>query len=106
MEIWDMRETTVVVVAKTGLHARPAAVVVEKVSCFDSVIRLSIGDRDANAKSLVSLLTLGASFGAEVTIRVDGPDEEAALSEILSLSDIFRLSTATGTGDVVNGGIA
>ena len=67
-----------------GLHARAAAYLVKGVAPFQSAItlcRLDI-DRKADAKSILSVLTLAASKGTQIEIAVDGPDEAAALSAI------------------------
>jgi phosphotransferase system HPr (HPr) family protein len=67
-----------------GLHARAAANLVKGVSTFQSEITLSRPDinRTANAKSILSVLTLAATKGTELEILVEGPDETAALSAI------------------------
>jgi len=63
----------------TGLHARPAKVFVNVAKGFQSNIRVYQGEKKANAKSLISLLTLGVESGSKIRIEVDGEDEEKAL---------------------------
>lgn len=91
-----MREEAVVVTSDTGLHARPAAAVVETANRFKADVRIIKAGKEANAKSVVNLLTLGASKGTEVVIRADGPDEEAALNGLLALTHIFSRKAPTG----------
>ncbi len=79
-----IRGSTVTVVAPSphGLHARPATVLAETAKRFKSEIALRVGTKTANARSLLSLLSLGATGGTELTVSADGPDAEAALKAI------------------------
>ncbi len=65
-----------------GLHARPAARLVETASRFASSIVLSCHGAEADAGSILDVLTLAAGPGAEITVRVSGPDAERALEQI------------------------
>ena len=60
---------------KLGLHARAAAKVVHAASEFESKIYLGIDGEEVNAKSILGLLTLAATQGTPLTLRVDGPDD-------------------------------
>jgi phosphocarrier protein FPr len=66
------------------LHARPAKVLVNLAKQFKSDISLQHNGKRANAKSMVSVLTLGAVCGSEITVQVNGADEEKALTELES----------------------
>src|SRR5690349_16416582 len=77
-----MKQIELVIQNRTGLHARPAKVLVNLAKQFKSDIRLFHGEKKANAKSMVSVLTLGAVSGSEITVQADGADEEAALTEL------------------------
>ena len=66
----------------TGLHARPAKVFVNVAKAFQSNIRVYHGEKKANAKSLISLLTLGVETGSRIKIEVEGDDEEEALKAL------------------------
>ena len=68
-----------------GLHARPASLFVQTAKRFQSQISISHGDRSGNAKSILNVLALGASQGAEVTIRAEGEDAGAALAALQAL---------------------
>lgn len=75
------------VVNPLGLHARAAAALVRLTAGYASTVILSRQDRDvsANAKSILSILTLAASAGTELNISIDGSDENAALEAIRQL---------------------
>lgn len=62
-----------------GLHARPAAAFAKKAAEYkDTKITVEKDGIQANAKSIMSILGLGAAAGTMITIIADGPDEEAA----------------------------
>jgi phosphotransferase system HPr (HPr) family protein len=61
------------------LHARPAAEFVRAAMQFSARIVISVGARDADAKSLLSVLALGAKGGTALRLRVDGDDAGAAV---------------------------
>ena len=77
-----MRQIELVIQNQTGLHARPAKVLVNLAKQFKSSISLRSGSKKANAKSMVSVLTLGAVCGSDITVQADGVDEEKAIAEI------------------------
>lgn len=82
-----MVEKEATVVPEEGLHARPAAKFVKTAKGFSSDIKVIKGDKEANAKSSLNLMTLGARHDDKITIRAEGEDEEEAveaLAELLS----------------------
>jgi phosphocarrier protein FPr len=66
----------------TGLHARPAKVFVNTAKQFESNIRVQHGQKTVNAKSAISILTLGVGYGGQICVTAEGPDEEAAIEAI------------------------
>ena len=80
-----MTEVTVTIKNRAGIHARPAALIVQAASKFSSNIWLEKGSDRINAKSIMGIITLGASFGTPVRILAEGKDEEAAVAAIRSL---------------------
>ena len=76
---------TVRIVNPSGLHARPAAEIVEKVMDFDAEVMIVAGERDANAVSITQVIALGASVGDEVTVSATGDEAEEALDAVLSV---------------------
>lgn len=79
-----MRQSRVKIINHLGLHARAAAQLVRLASQFGSKIELRRTDKPitADAKSILSILSLAASQGTELEIRIEGPDEDDALREI------------------------
>ncbi|MDR3514911.1 MAG: phosphoenolpyruvate--protein phosphotransferase [Azospirillaceae bacterium] len=65
-----------------GLHARPVSALVEIAKRFQATIRVHYDGKTANAKSMVSLLKLGASGGVPLTVTADGVDAAEALVEV------------------------
>ena len=80
-----MVEQTVVVKNRAGVHARPSALIVENTQGFKCSINFVQGARVINAKSILGVMTLGATYNSEITISCDGPDEKEALERIVSL---------------------
>jgi phosphotransferase system HPr (HPr) family protein len=64
------------------LHARPAADFVRAAMRFDATVRVSAGDREADAKSLLSVLALGAKGGTELRLTAEGDAAGAALDAL------------------------
>ncbi|MCO6510795.1 MAG: HPr family phosphocarrier protein [Aridibacter famidurans] len=77
------------VVNRLGLHARAAALVVKRAAEFESSITLIREDKSvyADAKSILSVLSLAASNGMELVIQVEGADEESAFASMTKLFD-------------------
>lgn len=73
----------------TGLHARPATLLVKRASSFKSDVSIMYNRRKANAKSLIGVLSLGVVMGSTITIITSGEDEEKAALELTEL--IHRL---------------
>ncbi|MBM7544944.1 phosphocarrier protein HPr [Periweissella beninensis] len=70
------------VVAETGIHARPATLLVQAASKFSSDITLSYEGKDVNLKSIMGVMSLGVGQGADVTISASGEDEADAITAI------------------------
>jgi phosphocarrier protein HPr len=74
-----MIEKTFIVIDKSGIHARPALLLVEKASEFDSDIKLEYNNKTVNLKSIMGAMTLDINKGDTFKIIADGVDEEEAL---------------------------
>jgi phosphocarrier protein HPr len=81
-----MLERELLVVNKLGLHARASAKLVQLLGSFKSNAFLLGRGREVNAKSIMGVMLLAAAQGSSVTLRVDGPDEEAAMA---AAADLF-----------------
>ena len=80
-----MVEREVTVVPEAGLHARPAARFVKEAKRYSSEIVVVKDGTEANAKSSLRLMTLGAHRGDKLVIRATGDDEEAAVDALAEL---------------------
>ena len=80
-----MISTVITVPNKAGLHARAAARLVATVSAFQSSVELANEEKRVDGKSILSLMLLAAPQGSELTLTLDGEDEQAALQAILAL---------------------
>ncbi|RJQ44949.1 MAG: HPr family phosphocarrier protein [Anaerolineaceae bacterium] len=70
-----------------GLHARPAAMFVQSASKYQADICVTYNGKEANGKSLLSVLGLGITKNAPITIHAVGQDSQAALQELQALID-------------------
>jgi len=82
-----MIERLITISNRAGIHARPAAVIVQAAKDFSSNIFLEKGNDRINAKSIMGILTLGAAYGMELKIIADGDDDEQAVETIAHLFD-------------------
>ena len=77
-----MKEFKHVINDPLGMHARPAGMLVKAVAGYASKITVTAPTGTADAKRLMGLMRLAAKQGMELTISVDGPDEEKAAAEL------------------------
>ena len=68
-----------------GLHLRPTMVLSEHAQRYPCVIRIICGNRQADAKSILDLLTLAAVFGSELVFEAHGPSSTEALDSLQRL---------------------
>ncbi|KZE49301.1 serine kinase [Brevibacillus parabrevis] len=68
-----------------GLHARPASVLVNLLNQYRSSVKMIYNDKQANGKSILSVMALGAKTGDEMTFEVEGIDEQETASALQSL---------------------
>ncbi len=73
------------IINKLGFHARAAANFVKVAEKFKSEIIVKKDDVEANGKSILGLLTLGAPRGSKITLIVYGPDAEEAMNALVEL---------------------
>jgi phosphocarrier protein len=85
-----MVEREIIIKNKTGLHARPAAVLVQNANEFKSDIFLEKDEDRINAKSIMGVMMLAAGEGSKIKIIAEGKDEKEAVDRISKLleSDI------------------
>ncbi len=75
----------VTVINPQGLHARPAAALVQCMLAFQCEIFLNLNGNRVNAKSIMGLLTLAAAQGSRLTVECDGDDAEAAVAAVTEM---------------------
>ena len=82
-----MHTKETIIINKTGLHARPAAEFVGEAKKYTSKITIqeSGKEKKGNAKSIVTILSLGLSKGKSIEICADGPDEKEAVDSLIAL---------------------
>ncbi|GMA50058.1 PTS sugar transporter subunit IIA [Alicyclobacillus contaminans] len=80
-----MVEKTLTITNKSGLHARPAALLVKEAGRHTCQVTLRKGDKEVDAKSILGVMSLAVAAGDAVTIRTDGPDEAEALAAVVQL---------------------
>ncbi|HIW49057.1 MAG TPA: HPr family phosphocarrier protein [Firmicutes bacterium] len=78
-----MVQQTVVIQNPTGMHTKISAQFVAFTHQFHDEIYLIKGNQKANAKSLLNLLLLGLDPGSEVTVQVEGPQEQETLRQVI-----------------------
>lgn len=82
-----MKEMTVVVKSRLGLHAYPAAEFVKTAASFQSEVSVTKDGVEVNGKSIMGILMLGARRGSKITIRADGSDEDEVLEALSKLME-------------------
>ena len=80
-----MNEKEVTIKNRAGIHARPAALIVQVANEFDSEIFMEKNGNKINAKSIMGIITLGAAYNATISVTAEGEDEEAAVAAIVRL---------------------
>ncbi len=76
---------TLTLINKVGLHARPASQFVQTAARFSSSITVSYQSRQANAKSIIQVMGLGAGGGADIALYAEGVDAEEAIAALQQL---------------------
>jgi phosphocarrier protein HPr len=77
-----MAEKQFKVIAETGIHARPATLLVQTASKFDSEITLEYKGKKVNLKSIMGVMSLGVGQGADIKISAEGSDAAEALRSL------------------------
>ena len=81
----DPLQVTVTIRNDLGLHLRAAGALVQLASRFQAEIRLRRGSTEANAKSIMSVLSLAAGKGVELVLSAEGDDAAAAVAALAGL---------------------
>ncbi|MGL5046539.1 MAG: HPr family phosphocarrier protein [Shewanella sp.] len=80
-----MYEKTVTIIAKHGIHTRPAALIVKEAKTFECDVMVECNGKQASAKSLFKLQTLGLYLGVTVRVFAEGEQAQAAVDKVSEL---------------------
>jgi phosphocarrier protein HPr len=80
-------EAEVLIRNRSGLHVRAAGQFVRTATKFESNVLLSRDDLEVNGKSIMGVIMLAAEEGTVLRLKVEGPDEQAAMDAITELVD-------------------
>jgi len=77
-----MKKKDITIQVDGSTETRPVALLVQVASQFKSEIHIESGNKRVNAKSIMGMMTMGLESGEEVTVSVNGEDEDEALEQI------------------------
>ena len=77
-----MQNFSYVIKDEVGIHARPAGLLVKEAKKYQSKVKIVKGEQSADAAKLMMVMSLGVKCGEEVTVEVEGEDEEIACQEM------------------------
>ncbi|MDR0316179.1 MAG: HPr family phosphocarrier protein [Treponema sp.] len=80
-----MIEQIITIQNRAGIHARPAALLVQTTKDFKCNVYFEKGRERINAKSIMGIITLGAAYGSEIKIIAEGEDEQTAVQTLIRL---------------------
>jgi phosphotransferase system HPr (HPr) family protein len=78
-------EATLEIKNRLGLHLRAASTLTQALKPFTSSVTLLSGKKQANARSVTSLMMLGAGIGTKLKVKAEGPDADRALATVKAL---------------------
>lgn len=79
-----MSKQTVVVGSAVGLHARPAAMIAQAAGAYEEEILLTLDGEEVDATSSLMIMTLGADFGASVTVESENAEAVAEIAGLIA----------------------
>lgn len=82
-----MLECQLKIINRLGLHARPAAMIVQTTNKFKAKIRIIKEDMEVDGKSIMGILMLAAPFGSVLKVTADGEDESQVLEGLQKIFD-------------------
>jgi phosphocarrier protein len=80
-----MKKKIIVVLNRMGLHARPAAMLVQITNEYKSTVKILKNDFEVNAKSIMGVMALAAGQRSKLNFVADGPDENEVLVAVENL---------------------
>ncbi|MCR4650353.1 MAG: HPr family phosphocarrier protein [Lachnospiraceae bacterium] len=82
-----MKSFNYVITDEVGIHARPAGQLVQAVKALTSKVTIEANGKSAEATKLMMVMALGAKKGTEVTVKVEGADEDA---DVVKVEEFFK----------------
>lgn len=79
-----MKTFNYVITDEVGLHARPAGLLVKEAGKYTSDITIECKGKSADSKRIIAIMGLGVKKGDEVTVKIEGGDEEKAFTALES----------------------
>ncbi|TDX59132.1 HPr family phosphocarrier protein [Orenia marismortui] len=80
-----MVEKKVTINNETGIHARPASMIVQEANKYGADIKIAKDANEVNAKSIMGIMSLGISKSTEITVKAEGADAEEAVDALVDL---------------------
>ena len=80
--MFNMTSKEIIVTRDGGLREEDAALFIRNANEYQSQIRIRLGEKSVNAKSLLGVLSMGVRRGAVLTVTAEGPDEEDAVNAL------------------------
>ncbi|MHC0039691.1 phosphocarrier protein HPr [Pseudoneobacillus sp. C159] len=77
-----MTEKTFTITSESGLHARPATVLVQTVGSFNSEVQLEYNGKSVNLKSIMGVMSLGVPAGAQIKVTAEGTDAAEVVAAV------------------------
>ena len=77
-----MKSFNYVIKEELGLHARPAGILAKQAKGYESKVTITKAGKSAEATRLMAVMALAVKQGEEVTVDVEGADEDKAVEEI------------------------
>ncbi len=77
-----MKQFSYTITDPVGIHARPAGILVKAVKPFESVCKITKGDKTVDLRKLMALMGMGIKCGDIVDVTIEGPDEDVAAETI------------------------
>ncbi|WP_027339114.1 HPr family phosphocarrier protein [Halonatronum saccharophilum] len=80
-----MKERVVKINNETGIHARPASMIVQEANKFSADVLIEKDGTEVNAKSIMGIMSLGISNSVEIKVKADGEGAQEAVDAIVKL---------------------
>ena len=77
-----MKDFKYVITDPEVIHARPAGILVKQAAGYQSSVKIAKGEKSADAKRIFGVMGLGVKTGEEITVTVEGADEDTAAAEL------------------------